>query len=262
MAYHIFYVVLIVCSGVDYSFASGSSGAGPAQQMCSTDNINVDFYCPVPGIMDCRPGEQRCTGTNACIDPDTGREEGCYESSIAGRYTIRLGHANIGSSGSKKKIFEHRFISYRGFTYEFGDSYNVQILDNNDPDYKYINGRELNSGGIESIGTSSCTTEEANQFADTWRSKNYYLIFQDCQRFASAMKKYLTESPCSSRSPTGRKKRQFEDEVEQQVALQLYLNSLHDDCSIVCCASNSFKKTAVSAIVIVASFLLSYVTLI
>ena len=156
MALHIFCVLIVIaCCSAEYSNAQGrvvrssssSSGPGKAPQMCSLDNnnnIDVNFYCREQS--QCLPREQRCTG--AATTCSTANQD-CYPTSTSGQYSVRLGHANLGLFGSKKTILEHRFIVYRGFTYEFGKSYQVQILDIADPDYKYINGRELNRGGIE-----------------------------------------------------------------------------------------------------------------
>ena len=143
------------------SSSSSSSRAGVAPQTCGTDNTN--FYCPYDGM--CKPRSQRCTpGSRICDNPANTMEEGCLsDTSPPGEYIIKLGHAELGLSGSRKRIIlEHRFITFRGFTYEFGSSYGVQILDITDPMYKYINGQGLNSNGIETLGSSYCTWEDAN----------------------------------------------------------------------------------------------------
>ncbi len=73
-----------------------SSGAGTAPQTCGTNNIN--FYCPIDRM--CKPRNQRCTGTNICVD-ETAIEEGCFEySSTPDKYSVRLAHAKLGSFGS------------------------------------------------------------------------------------------------------------------------------------------------------------------
>ena len=139
-----------------------SSGDGIAPQTCGTDNTN--YYCPVDRL--CKPRSQRCTHANVCNNPDTNTEDGCYETSISGLYNVQLGHAKLGFFGSKQYALEHQFIIYRGFAYEFGKSYGVQILDTADPQYKYRNGMDLNSKGIEVVGSGYCTWEDATSFAN------------------------------------------------------------------------------------------------
>ncbi len=216
---------------------SSSSGAGKADQTCGLDNTN--FYCPVDAI--CKPRSQRCTGEEICIDPQTRMEPECYETSTPGKYIIRQGHANLGLSGSKK-LLEHWFVTFRGLTYEFGKSYDVQILDVLDPIYKYINGRELNSGGIETVGSSYCTWEDATRFANRWDT-DYSLFFNNCQHFARAMIEYLKESPCNQ--PSSSRSKQVE-------SLDNYITTLLANCSVVCCdtESSAYPTAAASAWVI------------
>lgn len=251
MARQIVLLLSIFCAAVQAhqarSSSSSSSGAGVADQTCGTDNTR--FYCPTDEM--CKPRSERCTGTSVCINPQTNMESECYETSSAGKFYIRLGHANLGFSGSKKTLLEHRFITFRGFTYEFGKSYGVQILDIIDPLYKYRGGRDLNHNGIETVGSSYCTWEDATMFAGAWNTK-YSLFRNNCQHFARAMTKFLTRSPCNA--PSGsRAKRQDQDTTA-------YISQLLSDCSVVCCdatgsspATDSAPPTAAASVWVVSA---------
>ena len=119
MANH-FFLFLLLIFGLSvlchkHTKGSGSSGAGVAPQTCGIASIN--FYCPVDHL--CKPRGERCTGTDVCIDPETNREEMCFESSISGKYDVFLGHVKLGMFGSKRDLQlkrEHQFITFRGFT--------------------------------------------------------------------------------------------------------------------------------------------------
>ena len=116
---------------------------------------------------------------------------------------------------------------YRGFTYEFGESYSLQILDINDPDYKYINGRNLNNRGIETLGTSYCSREDASMFLEMWRNSEYNVNGRNCQDFAEqyfAIFLTGTDPQGCNNPPSKRKKRQASD-------LRAYINSVLIDCS-------------------------------
>lgn len=67
----------------------------------------------------CLPRTQRCTGSNVCNNPNTGAEELCGEApQNPGQYSVKLGHANLGFSGSRKRSsglnlrLEHQFITH------------------------------------------------------------------------------------------------------------------------------------------------------
>ena len=219
--------------------SSSSSGAGTANQTCGTDNIN--FYCPVDRL--CKPRSQRCTHANVCNNPDTNTEDGCYETSISGLYNIQLGHAKLGFSGSKQYALEHQFILYRGFAYEFGKSYGVQILDTADPQYKYRNGMHLNSKGIEIIGSGYCTWEDATSFANGW-NKRYSFFFRNCQHFAIALEEFLTTGVCSVPISNRVKREDRTADLNQQI------NDILQNCSIVCCDNEGNSVVSMSPIMI------------
>ena len=176
--------LLVTSSLVRANVIRSCSSKGPDPQTCGTNNTK--FYCPVDGI--CKPRDQRCTLPSVCINTTTNIENGCHPN-VSGYYNILLGHAKL--FGSKRNYsFEHQFVEYRGFVYEFGKRYKVQILDTADPLYKYRNGMKLNRKGIEVVGISNCTWKEATKFADSW-DKNYRLCRNNCQDFAEALIAHL-----------------------------------------------------------------------
>ena len=171
--------------------------SGVADQTCDgTSRANSEFYCPYDGK--CKARSLRCIGANVCNNPATNSEEGCYETSIPGKYGVRLGHSTFIIPKTTSGGVEHQFIEYRGFTYEFGRTYGVQILDTADPLYKYKNGKELNSQGIEDVGSSYCTWQDATLFTERWlNSYNYNLLSSNCQDFARTLRVLLTTGVCS-----------------------------------------------------------------
>ena len=181
---------LVICLALICA-ANGSSG--PEDQECGPES----FYCRNDG--NCRPGGQRCTGSDVCINSESGMEDGCSPTGNPGQYQVLLGHSKLSSSSSSKKQYalEHQFITYRGFTYEFGRLYDTQILDINDPNYKYLNGRSLNSKGIESVGSSYCSRDDVLEFLDSW-NEEYSVSHNNCQHFAKALQTALFEGPCNT----------------------------------------------------------------
>lgn len=212
---------------------SFSSGDGIAPQTCGTNN--QQFYCPLSGGgFICNPRSQRCTDANTCstnVDPATREEVGCFRTNSA--YTVKLGHAPLTSSSSlKKKLFEHRFVQYRGFTYKFGSSYGQQILDIGDPMYKYANGNGVNR--IDDVGFGYCTWEDANNFINQL-DQRYRLFGNNCQDFADALMVFLTTGYCTQ-APSNRGRRQVEDSM-----LQNSIDIILQNC---CCSSpNSTPAT-------------------
>ena len=236
----IFLLFWIPCSQsnqVSERSSSSSSGTGVAPQTCGTDN----FFCQYDPTERCKPRNQRCTGQNICNNPTTMMEEGCLETSV-GKYKVQLGHAELPSifgSSRKREVkakYEHQFVTFRGFTYEFGKSYGVQVLDITDPIYKYQNGNGLNSKGIETRGSSYCTWEDANTVVRMWKSAEYALFTKNCQHFADAMLDILLYSSCNQ--PTSRSKREGRD-----AQLAQYIDKQLRNCSLVCCYDGSDGTT-------------------
>ena len=218
---------------MDGSLSSFSSGAGVAPQYCGTSNTN--YYCPADGI--CKSRSQRCTNNEVC-DYGGNANDRCFMTT-SGAYTVQLGHANLFGSSSLKRstMYEHRFIQYRGFTYEFGKGYGVQILDVNDPDYKYRNNQNINSGGINNAGNGYCTWEAATMFTQMWKKEDYQLDSNNCQHFADALKKLLTTGSCAQQQSL--KKR--EDRMNQ---LQQEIDAILTDCNVICCYNDAQTSNA------------------
>jgi hypothetical protein len=80
---------------------------------------------------------------------------------------------------------------YRGFTYEFG-KYGVQVLDNNDPYYKYA--RE--KGEVYRKETSDCTYQELKTYVQDYWNADYSLCDNNCQDFARGLLQLLATN-CS-----------------------------------------------------------------
>ena len=232
-SYKLFLCVLLSCIASNYS--SSSNGPGVAPQTCGTNR----FYCQY-STQQCLPRTQRCIGSNVCNNPNTGAEELCNEDpQNPGYYIVELGRANLGFLGSRKRstddqssILEHQFITYRGFNYEFGKSYRVQILDIAVPIYKYAGGRDVKS--TKPVCPSSCTMEDANLFVEYWRNdRKYNFITNNCQHFACALQDTLLHSPCAQ----GRKRRQVDDNDLRQ-----YIDRQLRNCSLVCCEERSYSS--------------------
>ena len=145
-------LLLVASLSAQHCYSSDDSTPSPGltAQRCGTDNTM--YYCPMDES--CHPREEHCTLASNCIDRHE-VENKCYKSEIKKAYTIYLGHAFPVAAGSS--LSEHQFIQYRGFTYEFTPRYGVQILDVNDPDYKYLNQRNITRNGIQNVGHSYCT---------------------------------------------------------------------------------------------------------
>ena len=146
-------------------------------------------FRPAPMVI---TGSNRCTSAQNCTSLDD-----CFQESN-GRYLIHIGHAKLYGSKKRRTLFENRFVIYRGYTYEFGGSYNTQILDVADPEYKYYiyNGRHLNSNGITTDGSSYCSYEDAVEFTNSWTEK-YNVFTNNCQHFVKAMVIFLESSSCN-----------------------------------------------------------------
>lgn len=231
------------------------SGPGVAEQTCETSN----FFCPYDTQRDqqcSRPRSERCSSSSTCVNPTTMMEEGCQKTSTPGLYKVQLGHARLSSFSSSKKrscswnIFrligtpvEHQFITFRGFTYEFGSSYGVQVLDIADPLYKYANGAELNSNGIENIGSSYCTMDDANMVVNMWKNEEYCLINSNCQHFAKAMSHVLLNSPCNQPSANGQLKKRQDNNQE----LVDFIDTTLRDCNIICCNTTTTNNSGSNA---------------
>ena len=228
MAIKLGFIFALVCFSFDFVCCSGSSGAGPAPQTCPTG-----YYCPTATGNGClTPRNARCTTSQNC----PALVQSCNKQS-GNRYLIQIGHAELGLSGSKKTLVEHRFLIYRGFAYEFGGSYNTQVLDISDPQYKYVDGRSLNSNGITSAGTSRCTYEDAQMFVASW-TKKYNVATNNCKHFVDAMTTFLRGNCNLSLS---------KQNTNSTASLQDEINGILSNCSVVCCSETSESTPSAAA---------------
>ncbi len=243
---------LLILFVAEECLCSSSSGAGVAPQSCGT--TNKYYVCPSGGVCQipapndrCRPRSQRCTANDNCALQNN--EDMCFSDPVnPGAYTVREGHVLLGIFGSKRTFFEHRFIQYRGFTYEFGSSYSVQILDVTDPCYKYKNNKDINSNGIQNVGSSYCTWEEASILPKMWKKKKYNLVIRNCKHFSAALKKYLTTGTCAL-PPTSAQTPNTTDPVSNSAQqhratkLEEEADAILTDCRIVCCDSSGSSSS-------------------
>ena len=99
-----------------------------------------------------------------------------------------------------------------------------------DPEYKYYNGRHLNSNGIRTDGSSYCSYEDAVEFTNSWTEK-YNVFTNNCQHFVKAMVIFLQSSSCN--------KVQGKNEIDVSNEIQNILSN----CSVVCCSSSGASGT-------------------
>ena len=227
-----FFFCGVYCRGIHRS----SSGPGTAPQTCPTG-----YYCP--NDRQCKsPRSDRCTSSQDC----TGLDD-CYKQAD-GSYLIRIGHSRLTSfsSSSKQYRLEHQFVVYRGFAYEFGGSYNTQILDISDPQYKYIGNRNVKH--YTNYGTSYCTYDEAVMFINDWTDK-YRLLRNNCQHFAKAFSEYLRTSSCNQQGARDLKQNTGHTDI-----LMKEIDGILSNCSIVCCddGNSSGGSALVTSVPIVA----------
>lgn len=156
------------------------------------------FYCPRTN--QCFDRKERCTG-KVCLDAK-GKEDKCYESRVAGMYkyikktssltklTRRIAHWKF-----CKYELSHWFVEYRGFIYEFGESYGFQELDMNDPEnIKYGPRGRVKVATSMQMGISSCTRDEVLNFINKALDLKYKLCSNNCQDFARELMNFLASN--------------------------------------------------------------------
>ena len=206
--------------------------SGPEVQQCGYSH----YYCKT--TQQCLPREDRCVGRDSCLNVNE-IEDGCDCDSSYQYCTVYFGRTHFSSSGSSSKKRgllgclkfihsdnrEHHFIRYRGFTWEFGKSYLTQILDINDPNYKYDRPEESSLiKSVTSVGNSSCTYDQVLIFINDF-DKRYRLCSNNCQHFAKGLQQWLlndctypTKTYCTY--PTNcRVKRETNDTVSEYFAM-------------------------------------------
>ena len=194
----------VYCHGIRQSY-----GSGTARQTCPDG-----YYCP--SDRQCKsPRSSRCTSSQNC----TGLDD-CNESDEC--YLIRIGRSPLTSSGSSSKFtlpeFNHQFVVYRGFAYEFGNDY-LQVLDIADPKYRYAGDKDVT--GYTTDGTSCCTYDDAAMFVNCW-NRQYSLAKNNCQHFAKAFSNFLQTASCNQQG--GDKGMLMED-----------IDEILSNCTTMCC---------------------------
>lgn len=187
-------LVSLLLGGFPHSNASSSS-CGGASGMDNQGCGMFNFYCPVTN--QCFDRKWRCI-EKVCLDPKSGKEPNCFpDRDRQGMFEFYKKKARLRRLSSKWKAnltlpeFNHWFVEYRGFAYEFGKCFGVQELDVNDPKYKYGKpGLDIKGNTIvfyvKRMGSSSCKREEVLRFNDKWKKENpkYHLYNNNCQDYA------------------------------------------------------------------------------
>eukprot|EP00118_Oscarella_pearsei_P025292 m.307935 g.307935 ORF g.307935 m.307935 type:complete len:252 (+) comp43044_c0_seq1:74-829(+) len=184
-------------------FANGSA----VNQACPSTVRYREFFCPSTGT--CRNGNDRCQipKSNQCWAKNS--EPECrYESNGQFRFCRGWTHLDLsgrlsGSLSRKRRDtrdwkFQHEFVSYRGFTYEFGSDYGengqdgYRILDEADPNFRYD---DLETDCAISNGLSKCSWDDIKIFLYNYDTK-YRLLYNNCQTFARLLEETLRSSNC------------------------------------------------------------------
>ena len=139
----------------------------------------------------------------------------------------------------------------RGFCLSTGLSYiediHMSLVDHTifrdvaDPEYKYYNGRHLNSNGITTDGSSYCSYEDAVELTSSWTEK-YNVFTNNCQHFVKAMVIFLQSSSCNN--VQGRNEIDVSNEIQ----------NILSNCSVVCCGSSGANGT-IPAMGLILSFI-------
>ena len=209
---------LILCLAISLACCRVDGGSSGQKQTCRSTAPNTygrdEFLCPID--QQCKPANQRCLGPSSQVCAQNGKmEEGCNYDASRQQYEYYKGQAPLLSSSSsisrrKREYFKnhkpyHVFVDYRGFTFEFG-GYRAQILDKNDPKYKYgphgtgtVNKREY-------MGTSDCTYGELQTFVQD-RNRKYNVFTNNCQHFASGLITILSNNCAKIRAYRPQRKR-------------------------------------------------------
>ena len=216
---------LAVCLACCQVGISSSSSGGGKKQTCRSTAPNTygrdEFFCPVD--QQCKPARQRCLSPSSQVcQNDADVEAGCDYDSASGRYEYFKGRSplsSLGSSSRRRKrgpercaelFFDdklyHEFVDYRGFTYEFG-SYGLQVLDKNDPVYKYGPRGDSQITKYDQEGTSDCTYEELKKYVQEYWNGDYDVCDHNCQDFARGLLRLLSSNCAQIRALPQKKKR-------------------------------------------------------
>eukprot|EP00118_Oscarella_pearsei_P010299 m.62730 g.62730 ORF g.62730 m.62730 type:complete len:231 (+) comp35101_c0_seq14:2960-3652(+) len=170
------------------------SAADPVEQRCSAGY----FYCHYTTIP-CHSASDRCQIPQKDGCWGSSPEPDCeYQTSTAqwkycrGWSWLISSSSSLGRRRRSDLKIRHEYISYRGFTYEFGKNYVTQILDVADPKYKY---KDSQTRCGVSQGYSKCSRADIQDFIDGF-NKNYNLLTNNCQTFARLLEATLKSSSC------------------------------------------------------------------
>lgn len=216
------------------------------QELSAVQTCPSGYYCQ--NDRQCRsPRNNRCTSSQNC--PGSGD---CNEQPD-GSYLIRIGHSPLNSSlssRSKQYRFEHQFVVYRDYTYEFGSNY-LQVLDISDPNYRYIGDKDVTSYTTD--GTSYCTYNAAVMFVNDW-NRRYSVLRRNCQHFARGFSKYLQTASCNQQGAQALKQLNTNDTE----FLMKEIDEILSNCTIVCCDDNSSGQSALVGSVPLVAFTFIY----
>lgn len=182
-------VVLVTFITVVYSLRLSTLG----EQSCNV----TEYTCPP--TYECKPREQRCTINDNCTYPD-GDNKCLSHVFYEGAYAVRVGYVPVMKTLLEKPFpLRHRFVQYRGFSYEYSPRYRVNILDVADPLYKYRFQSLVER--YRRVGYSHCSYEEVALFTEFWNSRRYDLLFNNCIHFSNALIQFLIRDSCQRKRP-------------------------------------------------------------
>ena len=163
------------------------------------------YWCPSERV--CYRREIRCTEREVCRYEKNA--DGCFKDEWyhPRAHSVLIGRARLVSAkewSSWYSRYEHQFLQYRGFTYEYG-SKGVYVRDINDKFFFY---RRTNRDfsfigeGLVIVGHSYCTHNEIREFATIWEMFPYQGFINNCKDFVDALKSFLTTGFCSVKRRT------------------------------------------------------------
>jgi len=187
---------------------------------------SVSYYCPSSRRCDDR--EVRCTSLETCNYRDNASDNCARNKIFPGAFDVKLGHVRP-NFWVPQPLLHHNFIQYRGLTYEFGFGYEGQVLDVNDPFYKYgrISYWTFTKRGLEDVGVSYCDSNDIRFFMEFWGLLPFQKIRNKCVQFTKALELFLISGPCQDRADV-------KDRFEHNIKIQKHMSEVVDD--IVSCA--------------------------
>ena len=210
--------LLLACAIINAGDCSGSSSSG--NTYTAPQCAPKGFYCPETSI--CLPRTERCTGN---IDATATGSDRCKQKNyqkcdyLSGskQFQAELCSTPLKSRSKRRSLWEclrlkreHRFVTYRGLVYEFGN-YGTRIQDPLDPNYEYRpGGRSMKCSPAGQ--SSTCTYEDLERYYVPWNK--YKLCQYNCQDFAAGLINYIKRGCRESDLPSNGRKRQEESDLE------------------------------------------------